>query len=130
MSTHNMFSWRNKKNIMWIPSLICSYMKTQTSLKATGSDQTLKGTGHICQTVCHIYKGDNFCDFAVQHTKTLLKVVYSKRKEFAPDGSKFFSCRGNHFSEGRQKFFYKVVFLDLYLFPFTFQYLNSTLCIL
>ena len=25
MSTHNMFSWRNKKNIMWIPFLICSY---------------------------------------------------------------------------------------------------------
>ena len=25
MSTHNMFSLRNKKNIMWIPPLICSY---------------------------------------------------------------------------------------------------------
>ena len=25
MSTHNMISWRNKKNIMRIPSLICSY---------------------------------------------------------------------------------------------------------
>ena len=26
MSTHNMFSLRNKKNIMWIPPLICSYV--------------------------------------------------------------------------------------------------------
>ena len=26
MSINNMFSWRNKKNIMWIPSLICSYV--------------------------------------------------------------------------------------------------------
>ena len=25
MSTHNMFLLRNKKNIMWIPPLICSY---------------------------------------------------------------------------------------------------------
>ena len=25
MSTHNMFLSRNKKNIMWIPPLICSY---------------------------------------------------------------------------------------------------------
>ena len=25
MSTHNMFSSRNKKNIMWITPLICSY---------------------------------------------------------------------------------------------------------
>ena len=25
MSTHNMYSQRNKKNIMWIPPLICSY---------------------------------------------------------------------------------------------------------
>ena len=26
MSAHNMFSSRNKKNIMWIPPLICSYV--------------------------------------------------------------------------------------------------------
>ena len=25
MSTHSMFSLRNKKNVMWIPPLICSY---------------------------------------------------------------------------------------------------------
>ena len=24
----HMFSWRNKKNIVWIPSLICSYVKS------------------------------------------------------------------------------------------------------
>ena len=30
MSTHNMFLWRNKKNIMWIPPLICSYVAVAT----------------------------------------------------------------------------------------------------
>ena len=32
MSTHNMFSWRNKKNIMWILPLICSYVGVLSSL--------------------------------------------------------------------------------------------------
>ena len=32
MSTHNMFSWRNKKNIMWVPSLIRSYDYTVSRL--------------------------------------------------------------------------------------------------
>ena len=27
----HMFSWRNKKNHMWIPPLICSYVKTSFS---------------------------------------------------------------------------------------------------
>ena len=31
---------------------------------------------------------------------SLLKKVYSKRKEFAPNGSKFFPFRVDHFSEG------------------------------
>ena len=36
------------------------------------------------------YKGDNFCDFVFLHISPFLKWVYSKRKEFAPKGSKFF----------------------------------------
>ena len=48
------------------------------------------------------FKGDNFCDFllAFLHTKTLLKRVYPKRKEFGPTGSKFFPFSVDSFSEG------------------------------
>ena len=41
-----------------------------------------------------LFKGDNFYDlFASLYTSPLLKGVYSKRKEFAPEGSKFFAFR-------------------------------------
>ena len=30
-----MFSWRNKKNIMWIPPLICSYDKSDRKRSAS-----------------------------------------------------------------------------------------------
>ena len=48
------------------------------------------------------YKGDNFCDFmfALLYIKSLLKNIYSKKKEFAPCGSKFFPFRVDSFSEG------------------------------
>ena len=36
------------------------------------------------------------------------KVVYSKRKEFAPKGSKFFPFRVDHFSEGSKFFPFRV----------------------
>ena len=47
--------------------------------------------------------GCNFYDFllALLYTKHLLKRVFSKRKEFAPRGSKFFPFRVDPFSEGK-----------------------------
>ena len=49
-------------------------------------------------------KGDNFFDFfLLSCTYTpFWKGVYSKRKEFAPKGSKFFPFRVEPFSKGRQ----------------------------
>ena len=48
------------------------------------------------------YKGDKLRNFmfAFLLIKTLLKGVHSKRKEFAPRGSKFFPFRVDPFSEG------------------------------
>ena len=62
-------------------------------------------------------KGDNFCVFlfAFLHNKSLLKRVkwiYSKRKEFAPSGSKFFSFREDPYSEGSQNNFERFVSLE------------------
>ena len=52
-----MFSWRNKKNIMWIPPLICSYdfipqlaMVAQSDACPTGDQVTVSipsGSGNI-----------------------------------------------------------------------------------
>ena len=49
-----------------------------------------------------LYKGDTINEFmfAYLHTKSLLKGVYSKRKEFVSTGNKFFPFRADHFSEG------------------------------
>ena len=33
----HMFSWRNKKNIMWIPPLICSYVVSDADMVFTSS---------------------------------------------------------------------------------------------
>ena len=51
-----------------------------------------------------VYKGDNFYvfRFLFRYTKHFLKRVYSKRKEFAPTGSKFFPVRVDPFEEGKQ----------------------------
>ena len=59
---------------------------------------------------CHFYKGDNFCDFLFTFllTKSLLKKFDSKRKEFAPKGSKFFPCRLDPFTKGMQNKFDRV----------------------
>ena len=51
------------------------------------------------------------------HTKCLLKRVFSKRKEFAPKGSKFFSFRVDPFPEGSQNIFIKLPSLKDYPFP-------------
>ena len=59
-----MFSWRNKKNIMWIPPLICSYayLYIYVSAGSTLFAQVLalvcradrvKGTGHTWWNFCH-----------------------------------------------------------------------------
>ena len=40
--------------------------------------------------------------------------VYSKRKEFAPGGSKFFPLRGNSFSKGRPKNMKELPLLEFY----------------
>ena len=46
------------------------------------------------------HKGDNFCDFmfVFVHTRSVLKEIYSKRKEFF-QGSKSFTFSGGIFSE-------------------------------
>ena len=49
---------------------------------------------------------------AFLHTYPFWKGVYSKRKEFAPHGSKFFPFRVDPFSEGRQKKFGRVASLE------------------
>ena len=51
-----------------------------------------KQTGHTWKFSAIFLHGDTFCDFlfASLHIKQLLKRVFSKRKEFAPIGSKFF----------------------------------------
>ena len=43
--------------------------------------------------------------FVFLHTNPFWKRVYSKRKEFAPQGSKFFPFRVDAISEERQKSF-------------------------
>ena len=48
----HMFSWRNKKNIMWIPSLICSYERLRsTSIQSTLIIPTLDTTKFIILTI-------------------------------------------------------------------------------
>ena len=53
--------------------------------------------GHCAKWTRYTFRGDNSVeiDFA-----SLLKRVYSKRKEFAPCGSKFFPFKVEHFSKG------------------------------
>ena len=53
---------------------------------------------------------ENSCDifFSFQHTKSLLKGIYSKVKEFAPRGSKFLPFRVDPCSEGRQNTFDRI----------------------
>ena len=48
-----------------------------------------------------LHKEYNLCVFlfAYLHIKPLLKGIYTKRKEFAPKGSKFFPSRVDPFSE-------------------------------
>ena len=45
------------------------------------------------------------------------KGVLSKRKEFAPMGSKFFPFRVDPFLEGRQNTFCRVATLEMHQFP-------------
>ena len=74
-----------------------------------------------------MYLGDNLCDFVFSflHMKPLLKRVYSKRKEFAPKGSKFFPFRVDLFSEWRQKPFRQEL-PPLKVHPFTFRILQRS----
>ena len=53
----------------------------------------------FCFFVLFFHKGDNFCDFmfVFVHTRSLLKEIYSKRKEFF-QGSKSFTLSGGIFS--------------------------------
>ena len=51
----------------------------------------------------YFYKGGYFDSvFTSPHNNPFIKGVYSKRKEFAPRGSKFFPFRVDPFLEGRQ----------------------------
>ena len=51
------------------------------------------GRGGVNSSVKGILKIDKLCDFLFRflHTRHFLKRIYSKRKEFAPTGSKFLS---------------------------------------
>ena len=64
----------------------------------------------------HFCKGDNFFDFfLLSCTYTpFWKGVYSKRKEFAPKGSKFFPFRVEPFSEGRKTMWIELPPLKMY----------------
>ena len=78
-------------------------------------------------------KGDNFWDFLFGYSahqspsekestlreKNLptFKGVYSKRKEFAPNGSKFFPFGGDPFSEARQNKADRVTFYESLSIP-------------
>ena len=55
--------------------------------------------------------------FAFQCISVFLKEVYSKRKEFAPNGSKFFPFKVDPFSEGRQNSLRKLPPLKVYFSP-------------
>ena len=59
-------------------------------------------------------KANNCCEnlSAFMHITPLLKIVYSKRKEFAPNESKFFSFRVDPFSEESQNNFDTVTFTE------------------
>ena len=50
----HMFSWRNKKNIMWIPPLICSY-DVAFIILLSGIAKSTVGLGMLCRLV-HFYK--------------------------------------------------------------------------
>ena len=52
------------------------------------------------------YKGDSFCDFLFAFLHTKLR-VYSKRKEFALCGGKFFPLRVDPFQKGGKNNFDK-----------------------
>ena len=60
-------------------------------------------------------KGDNFCDFlfAFLRTDPFWKRVYSKRKEFAPKGSKFLPFIVDHFQKGVKTILKKLLVLKL-----------------
>ena len=65
------------------------------------------------------YKGENFCDFLFAFLCIpFWKEVYSKIKEFAPCGSKFFPVKEEHFSEMDKNNFDRVASPKVYLFSF------------
>ena len=64
-------------------------------------------------------QGRQLCDFLFALLSTI-KGVYSKRKEFAPPGSKFFPFRVDSFSKGRQNHPLKE-----YQFPFNNSYISK-----
>ena len=59
--------------------------------------------------------GRHFGDilFSFLRSKSLLKGVYYKRKEFAPPGSKLFPLKVNAYSKGRKNNFEKDVALQI-----------------
>ena len=81
----------------------------------------LKETGPTWYMYNHFLKGDIFYEFLFAFLKIepLPKGVYSKRKEFTSNGSKFFLYRIDLFSEGRQKSLTELSHLTVNPFPFT-----------
>ena len=75
------------------------------------SRRLVQGSGCTWLIFCNFfYKGDNFCDFLFDflHIEPFRKEVNSKRKEFAPMGSKFFPFRVDPILEEGQNQFVKV----------------------
>ena len=121
-------------------SLRCPHIKVIRSLFCTryhlvhvGTKLSISFELTLTQTFCACLRGPDtlgklsailqgrqllwllFC-FPAHHSPCW-KRVYSKRKEFAPMGSKFFPFRVDPFSEGRQNNFDRVASPERYQFP-------------
>ena len=83
----------------------CYNLPCPTTLPQTTASRTPLAPGNNLQDIfCVTFKGTSYILRGGNYIKvvfaSLLKGVYSKRKEFAPPGSKFFSFRIDPFSEG------------------------------
>ena len=125
------FQAYNNEGSSW-PIHACSRFKTQTSCYADYNSwplQSLKGSGHEVIPIINERVWTHVVDcppvFFTRETTFVTSCLlsyasasfwkwgYSKRKEFAPIGSKFFSFRVDLFLEGRQTPFKEYVVIPL-----------------
>ena len=91
---------------MMIKNFRCIYLPKPDQ----GLNCSLSGLDTLCRFSAIFCKGDDFCNFlfAFLYIKPPLKKVHSKRKEFAPFGSKFFPFWVDQISIARQNNFDRV----------------------